>query len=219
LATQGDEHGWGCMNPEKDEERKTLGTEVRSKMENESDKSIEDEIRNQWEIKRKGVTVEWSLIFGEIWFHPDDVIINNDPKFQNKIEFYKNTLMEETHKYFKRICYESNKFKNLILCQDEFIITDCVRRCFSLQSSSENDNGILESICNSVEEIRTAIKSNLEKSKAAKRVYYPAVNALMELIYATIGVKRLRSHREKISNITVSISKMEEENSEIKKPN
>jgi len=124
--------------------------------------------------------------------------------------------MEETHKYFKRICYESNKFKNLFLNQDEFIITDCVRRCFKLQSHSDDDNGILDSICSSIEEIRTATKNNLEKSKAAKRVYYPAVNALLELVYATIGIRRIRSHKEKINKLTQEINEMEDETAEIK---
>jgi len=173
--------------------------------------------RRNWTSKKREVANEWTSIFRELWFkekqQTDETTKENT---KQKTELYKTVLMEETHKYFKRLCYESNKFKNYLNNAEEFIITESMKRCYS-SLEGKDEKTTLNSLAESLDEIRGQVKNNYEHSKAAKKVYYPAVNLLLQLVYATIGNKRIRSHRDRSDIVNKEIEEMSDENVEIKK--
>jgi len=128
--------------------------------------------------------------------------------------------MEETHALFKKITFDAWRFKNMILACDEYVVIDSLKRYFVAEGESEGtlaDEHILSKIMTIIDAIKIEAEKVYEKKKDenVKHVFLPAMNALMVVVFLSIGTKRVKIHKEKIVTLKAENKKKNEENYEI----
>jgi len=200
LAKNGGIFSWQKMDEELIEKDRIKREEDHRKTggDDENYKRDEDEKKRSLEIEREIIRTEWKRLFKEIWI-PGAQQGNNDPK---KLELMKKAIMEETHALFKKITFDAWRFKNMILACDEYVVIDSLKRYFVAEGESEGtlaDEHILSKIMTIIDAIKIEAEKVYEKKKDenVKHVFLPAMNALMVVVFLSIGTKRVKIHKEK----------------------
>ena len=165
MCKRGEVFGWYVMNQEKmDQARKkqdfefnrqliTLKLDEQLEKEKEyKEKCEREESKN--EKMREEITAQWKQLWSEIWI--PDVPLSNDPDITHRRDFMIKITMEVTFDVFKKMCFDTWKFKNMILNNKEYIILDKVRSYFPEKHvpGRTQDELVLNQLMNIIENIK-----------------------------------------------------------------
>ena len=139
LSEKGEMFGWKKMDIEKlAEERKNKEFELNSELLNLSSKEaneLEKEKREEWEKEdrknqeeRENIMKEWKKLWAEIWI--PGTPLSDDPESMKKRKLMEKVTMEVTFEFFKHICFDIWKFKNMVNSSEEYVVMDKIRRYF-----------------------------------------------------------------------------------------
>ena len=165
LCEKGSAFGWDKMDLEKlAEERKNKEFELNSELLNLSSKEaneLEKEKREHWEEKdkkiqeeRERITEEWKKLWTEIWI--PGTKLSKDLEIIRKRKFMEKITMEVTFEFFKHICFDIWKFKNMVHSSEEYVVMDKVRRYFPDRESNgrSKDENILDTLMSIIDGIK-----------------------------------------------------------------
>ena len=165
LCEKGSAFGWDKMDLEKlAEERKEkelqLNLELLQLPPEEANRK-EKEKREHWEEKdkkiqeeRERITEEWKKLWTEIWI--PGTKLSKDPETIRKRKFMEKITMEVTFEFFKHICFDIWKFKNMVHSSEEYVVMDKVRRYFPDRESNgrSKDENILDTLMSIIDGIK-----------------------------------------------------------------
>ena len=165
LCEKGSAFGWDKMDLEKlAEERKEkelqLNLELLQLPPEEANRK-EKEKREHWEEKdkkiqeeRERITEEWKKLWTEIWI--PGTKLSKDLEIIRKRKFMEKITMEVTFEFFKHICFDIWKFKNMVHSSEEYVVMDKVRRYFPDRESNgrSKDENILDTLMSIIEGIK-----------------------------------------------------------------
>lgn len=223
LCEKGGAYGWDKMDMEKlleDRKQKELqlNLELLNLSPEEANKK-EKEKREHWEEKdkniqeeRERIIEEWKKLWAEIWI--PGTKLSTDIETIKKRKFMEKITMEVTFEYFKHICFDIWKFKNMVHSSEEYIVMDKVRRYFPDRESNgrSKDENILDTLMNIIDGI-----------KQEEEIIYcdtnPAKDKVVEYFKNTSkhseAIRRLTRIIEKIDNIQ---KKLEEDPTTLIRP-
>jgi len=100
----------------------------------------------------------------------------------------------------------------MVLACDEYIILDYVKRYYSAgeQIDHKADEDILARIMDIIDQLK-AQGEKRSKSDRYDKVFSPAMNAVMVIVFLSIGNKRVRLHKEKIVTLKSDMKKRQDE--------
>ena len=165
LCEKGSAFGWDKMDLEKlAEERKEkelqLNLELLQLPPEEANRK-EKEKREHWEEKdkkiqeeRERITEEWKKLWTEIWI--PGTKLSKDLEIIRKRKFMEKITMEVTFEFFKHICFDIWKFKNMVHSSEEYVVMDKVRRYFPDRESNgrSKDENILDTLMSIIDGIK-----------------------------------------------------------------
>ena len=223
LCEKGSAYGWDKMDMEKLlEDRKQKELQLNLELLNlppEEANKKEKEKREHWEEKdkniqeeRERIIEEWKKLWAEIWI--PGTKLSTDIETIKKRKFMEKITMEVTFEYFKHICFDIWKFKNMVHSSEEYIVMDKVRRYFPDRESNgrSKDENILDTLMNIIDGI-----------KQEEEIIYcdtnPAKDKVVEYFKNTSkhseAIRRLTRIIEKIDNIQ---KKLEEDPTSLIRP-
>ena len=165
LCEKGSAFGWDKMDLEKlAEERKEkelqLNLELLQLPPEEANRK-EKEKREHWEEKdkkiqeeRERITEEWKKLWTEIWI--PGTKLSKDLEIIRKRKFMEKITMEVTFEFFRHLCFDIWKFKNMVHSSEEYIVMDKVRRYFPDRESNgrSKDENILDTLMSIIDGIK-----------------------------------------------------------------
>jgi hypothetical protein len=114
---------------------------------------------------------------------------------ENKLlKIREDIIKEVTFEFYKKLCFDSWRFKNQVLACNEFIIV-------SVEGGRKEDYS-LRKIMDILDELR--IESDKHKTKDDMNIFWPLIDTLMVIVYLSIIYKRSKQHRDehnKVKNI------------------
>ena len=165
LCEKGSAYGWDKMDMEKlleDRKQKELELNLELlKLSPDEANQKEKEKREHWEEKdkniqeeRERIIEEWKKLWAEIWI--PGTKLSTDIETIKKRKFMEKITMEVTFEYFKHICFDIWKFKNMVHSSEEYIVMDKVRRYFPDRESNgrSKDENILDTLMNIIDGIK-----------------------------------------------------------------
>ena len=186
LSEKGEMFGWKKMDIEKlAEERKNKEFELNSELLNLSSKEaneLEKEKREEWEKEdrknqeeRENIMKEWKKLWAEIWI--PGTPLSDDQESIKKRKLMEKVTMEVTFEFFKHICFDIWKFKNMVNSSEEYVVMDKIRRYFPDRESNgrSKDENILDTLMNMIDGIKQEeeiiyCNTNIAKNKVVE--YY-----------------------------------------------
>jgi len=132
--------------------------------------------------------------------------------------------MEVTFNFFKKLCFDSWRFKNLVLACDEYIVIDYVKKYYAIEVNASGEVHGDEDILGKIMNVIDSLKLEAEKANEGRKqhldprlddVFLPAMNALMVIVFLSIGNKRVRLHKEKVVTLKAAMKKNIDENYEV----
>ena len=165
LCEKGSAFGWDKMDMEKLlEDRKQKELQLNLELLNlppEEANKKEKEKREHWEEKdkkiqeeRERITEEWKKLWTEIWI--PGTKLSKDLEIIRKRKFMEKITMEVTFEFFRHLCFDIWKFKNMVHSSEEYIVMDKVRRYFPDRESNgrSKDENILDTLMNIIDGIK-----------------------------------------------------------------
>ena len=165
LCEKGSAYGWDKMDMEKLlEDRKQKELQLNLELLNlppEEANKKEKEKREHWEEKdkniqeeRERIIEEWKKLWAEIWI--PGTKLSTDIETIKKRKFMEKITMEVTFEYFKHICFDIWKFKNMVHSSEEYVVMDKVRRYFPDRESNgrSKDENILDTLMSIIDGIK-----------------------------------------------------------------
>ena len=165
LSEKGEMFGWKKMDIEKlAEERKNKEFELNSELLNLSSKEaneLEKEKREEWEKEdrknqeeRENIMKEWKKLWAEIWI--PGTPLSDDQESIKKRKLMEKVTMEVTFEFFKHICFDIWKFKNMVNSSEEYVVMDKIRRYFPDRESNgrSKDENILDTLMSIIDGIK-----------------------------------------------------------------
>ena len=207
LCEKGSAFGWDKMDLEKlAEERKEkelqLNLELLQLPPEEANRK-EKEKREHWEEKdkkiqeeRERITEEWKKLWTEIWI--PGTKLSKDLEIIRKRKFMEKITMEVTFEFFKHICFDIWKFKNMVHSSEEYVVMDKVRRYFPDRESNgrSKDENILDTLMSIIEGI-----------KQEEEIIYCDTNPAKDKVVEYF--KNTSKHSEAIRRLTKIIDKID----------
>ena len=223
LCEKGSAFGWDKMDLEKlAEERKEkelqLNLELLQLPPEEANRK-EKEKREHWEEKdkkiqeeRERITEEWKKLWTEIWI--PGTKLSKDLEIIRKRKFMEKITMEVTFEFFKHICFDIWKFKNMVHSSEEYVVMDKVRRYFpdresNGRSKDENILDTLMSIIDGIKQEEEIIYCDTNPAKEKVVEYFKNTSKNSE------AIKRLTQIIDKIDTIQ---DKLEEDSTILIRP-
>jgi len=122
----------------------------------------------------------------------------NAPEYKKE---YDKIVSRITFDFFKKLCFNAWKFKNLVLACEEYVIHEFQR-----------ENGELPTL-DKIAEKYLNLKKEAEASKdeLTGKIYWPLINCVLVIIYTTIAKKRLETYAENIAKSNKTIVSLEAE--------
>ena len=230
MCKRGEVFGWNVMNQEKmDNLKKQQDFEFNAhllnlKLEEQLTKEKEYKEKCEREDKkneklREDIAAEWKQLWNEIWI--PDVIPSNDPDVVHKRDLMIKITMEVTFNVFKKMCFDTWKFKNMILNNKEYIILDKIRSYFPEKHvpGRTQDELCLNQLMNIIENIKaeeeliycdlTPIKNKI--NEYSKNAGNSTAKERLEEIYNKIIEVQYKVNEDQgvlIKNDVVQIKKM-----------
>ncbi len=186
LSDKGEMFGWEKMDVEKlAEERKNKEFELNSellKLSSKEANELEKEKREEWEKEdrknqeeRENIMKEWKKLWTEIWI--PGTPLSDDQESMKKRKLMEKVTMEVTFEFFKHICFDIWKFKNMVNSSEEYVVMDKIRRYFPDRESNgrSKDENILDTLMNMIDGIKQEeeiiyCNTNIAKNKVVE--YY-----------------------------------------------
>ena len=215
LCEKGSAFGWDKMDLEKlAEERKEkelqLNLELLQLPPEEANRK-EKEKREHWEEKdkkiqeeRERITEEWKKLWTEIWI--PGTKLSKDLEIIRKRKFMEKITMEVTFEFFKHICFDIWKFKNMVHSSEEYVVMDKVRRYFPDRESNgrSKDENILDTLMNMIDGIKQEeeiiyCNTNIAKNKVVE--YYKNTSK------NSAAIERLSTIIDKIDDVQNTLEK------------
>ena len=215
LSEKGEMFGWKKMDIEKlAEERKNKEFELNSELLNLSSKEaneLEKEKREEWEKEdrknqeeRENIMKEWKKLWAEIWI--PGTPLSDDPESMKKRKLMEKVTMEVTFEFFKHICFDIWKFKNMVNSSEEYVVMDKIRRYFPDRESNgrSKDENILDTLMNMIDGIKQEeeiiyCNTNIAKNKVVE--YYKNTSK------NTAAIERLSTIIDKIDDVQNTLEK------------
>jgi hypothetical protein len=215
LSEKGEMFGWKKMDIEKlAEERKNKEFELNSELLNLSSKEaneLEKEKREEWEKEdrknqeeRENIMKEWKKLWAEIWI--PGTPLSDDPESMKKRKLMEKVTMEVTFEFFKHICFDIWKFKNMVNSSEEYVVMDKIRRYFPDRESNgrSKDENILDTLMNMIDGIKQEeeiiyCNTNIAKNKVVE--YYKNTSK------NSAAIERLSTIIDKIDDVQNTLEK------------
>ncbi len=207
LCEKGSAFGWDKMDMEKlleDRKQKELELNLELlKLSPEEANQKEKEKREHWEEKdkniqeeRERIIEEWKQLWTEIWI--PGTKLSKDPETIRKRKFMEKITMEVTFEFFRHLCFDIWKFKNMVHSSEEYIVMDKVRRYFPDRESNgrSKDENILDTLMNIIEGI-----------KQEEEIIYCDTNPAKDKVVEYF--KNTSKHSEAIRRLTKIIDKID----------
>ena len=207
LCEKGSAYGWDKMDMEKLlEDRKQKELQLNLELLNlppEEANKKEKEKREHWEEKdkkiqeeRERITEEWKKLWTEIWI--PGTKLSKDLEIIRKRKFMEKITMEVTFEFFKHICFDIWKFKNMVHSSEEYVVMDKVRRYFPDRESNgrSKDENILDTLMNIIDGI-----------KQEEEIIYCDTNPAKDKVVEYF--KNTSKHSEAIRRLTKIIDKID----------
>jgi hypothetical protein len=127
--------------------------------------------------------------------------IKTDEKAPEYKKEYDKIVARITFDYYKRLCFNAWKFKNLVLACEEYVIHEFQR-----------ENGELPTL-DKIAEKYLNLKKEAEatKDELTGKIFWPLINCVLVIIYTTIANKRLQTYGENIAKSNKNIVSLEAE--------
>ena len=215
LSEKGEMFGWKKMDIEKlAEERKNKEFELNSELLNLSSKEaneLEKEKREEWEKEdrknqeeRENIMKEWKKLWAEIWI--PGTPLSDDQESIKKRKLMEKVTMEVTFEFFKHICFDIWKFKNMVNSSEEYVVMDKIRRYFPDRESNgrSKDENILDTLMNMIDGIKQEeeiiyCNTNIAKNKVVE--YYKNTSK------NSAAIERLSTIIDKIDDVQNTLEK------------
>ena len=215
LSEKGEMFGWKKMDIEKlAEERKNKEFELNSELLNLSSKEaneLEKEKREEWEKEdrknqeeRENIMKEWKKLWAEIWI--PGTPLSDDQESMKKRKLMEKVTMEVTFEFFKHICFDIWKFKNMVNSSEEYVVMDKIRRYFPDRESNgrSKDENILDTLMNMIDGIKQEeeiiyCNTNIAKNKVVE--YYKNTSK------NSAAIERLSTIIDKIDDVQNTLEK------------
>ena len=196
------------------EERKNKEFELNSELLNLSSKEaneLEKEKREEWEKEdrknqeeRENIMKEWKKLWAEIWI--PGTPLSDDPESMKKRKLMEKVTMEVTFEFFKHICFDIWKFKNMVNSSEEYVVMDKIRRYFPDRESNgrSKDENILDTLMNMIDGIKQEeeiiyCNTNIAKNKVVE--YYKNTSK------NSAAIERLSTIIDKIDDVQNTLEK------------
>ena len=111
-----------------------------------------------------------------------------------------------TYEYYKKLCYNSWRFKNQILAAEEFVIHEFQKdgkEGMTLEKFAITMNGLKK-------------EAEKYKDENAEKIFWPLINSILVVIYSTIAKKRKANYEESIEKSNKKIEGFEAEKNDNK---
>ena len=215
LSDKGEMFGWEKMDVEKlAEERKNKEFELNSellKLSSKEANELEKEKREEWEKEdrknqeeRENIMKEWKKLWAEIWI--PGTPLSDDQESIKKRKLMEKVTMEVTFEFFKHICFDIWKFKNMVNSSEEYVVMDKIRRYFPDRESNgrSKDENILDTLMNMIDGIKQEeeiiyCNTNIAKNKVVE--YYKNTSK------NSAAIERLSTIIDKIDDVQNTLEK------------
>jgi hypothetical protein len=122
-------------------------------------------------------------------------------------EWYKVSIFFLLINFFiKKNCFNAWRFKNLVLCSDEYIIHEYQR-----------ENEVLPTL-EKIAMLLLKLKDDAEKikDKDAEKIYWPLINAVLVTVYSSIARRKLDTYNDNNDALKATVEKLEAQKNECK---